>query len=113
MPRPALIPTAFSTLGDLLAEVLVDGAKFSVSCSMCKDWRVLTPDQIAALIQKNNPLWSPWNRHPPCLTCGRKRTFHIGGSPVRPMITPTPEDAADLHRAWLRERNRRRGQEWL
>lgn len=113
MPRPALIPTAYSTIGDLLAEVLVDGGKFSVSCSACKDWRVLTPVQIATLIKKHGPLWSPWNRHPPCPTCGRGRTFHAGGSPMRPLITPSLEDTFHLHRAWKRERDRRRGQHWL
>lgn len=109
MVKSVIIPNAYSTLGDLLAGGIVDGGKFSVSCASCKDWRVLTHVQIAKLIQTRNPLWSPWNRHPPCPTCGHGRTFHAGGAPVRPLITPSVEDTAEMHWAWQRERDRRRG----
>jgi hypothetical protein len=109
MDKSVIIPTGYSTLGDLLAKNIADGGKFSISCSACADWRVLTNEQIAKMIMKWNPLWSPWNRRPPCPTCGRGRTFHAGGSPVRPLLTPSLDDTRDLHYAWWRERNRRLG----
>lgn len=110
MIKSVIIPTAFSTLADLLANGLVHGGKFSVSCSSCSIWRVLSHEEIARLIEKQNPLWSPYNRSPPCPVCGRGRTFHAtpgSSGPARPLITPSKDDARDLHYAAWRERNRR------
>lgn len=110
MVKSVIIPTSFSTLGDLLANGVADGGKFSVSCSSCSIWRVLTHEETAQMIVKFNPLWSPYNRHPPCPACGRPRTFHATPSssgPARPLITPSPDDSRDLHYAAWRERNRR------
>lgn len=109
MVKAVIIFKDYSTLGDLLANNVADGGNFSVSCSACKDWRKLTNEQIARMIQKYNPLWSPWDRHPPCPTCGRGRTFHAGGSPNIPLITPALHHSRDLHFAWWRERQRRLG----
>lgn len=110
MVKSVIIPTAFSTVADLLANGVINGGKLSVSCSSCSDWRVLTHEQIAKLVESKNPLWSPYNRRPLCPSCGRGRTFHAtpgSSGPARPLLTPRPEDAAELHHAWWRERNRR------
>jgi hypothetical protein len=109
MVKSVIIPIGYSTLADCLANNLVDGGRLSVSCSACKDWRDLTNVQIAAMIVKFNPLYSPWDRRPPCPTCGRPRTFQVGGSPMRPCLSPAPQHTRDLHFAWWRERQRRLG----
>jgi len=107
--RP-IIPNFTFTVSDLLANSIINQGKFVVSCAECKDWRVLTNEQMAELVLKNNPLWSPWNRKPPCPTCGRGRSFHATpgtSGPSRVLTTTFPEDVVDLHYAHRRERNRR------
>lgn len=109
MVKSVIIPTAFSTLGDILADGISDKGRMSLTCTACKSWHDFTHVEIAGLIRKHNPLWSPWNRRPPCPTCGKARLFLIGGSPMRPMTTADPNETRDLHFAHWRERNRRLG----
>lgn len=106
MPRRPIIGQWSSNVGHLLAHKVADGGGCWVSCSRCKTWE---PVDLAKLILKRNPLFSLWNRHPPCPTCGDRMTFHAHHAPgaiVIPLFTDERHYTDDLHRAWERERRR-------
>lgn len=105
MRRPIIGRWSFN-VGFLLAHQIAESGGVWVSCTYCKRW---DPVDLSKLILKRNPLFSLWNRRPPCPTCGRRLSFHAHhapGAPVIPLITDDPHQTDDLHRAWERERRR-------
>jgi hypothetical protein len=95
-----------SNVGYLLAFQVAEGGGAWVCCSRCKTWE---PVDLAKLIIKRNPLFSLWDRRPPCPTCKSPLSFHAHHAPaarVIPLHNEDPAQSADLHRAWERERRR-------
>ena len=98
------------TVAEMLAAVIVDGARVVRSCPSCDLWEELTPTQLAKLIEIKNPLYSLVNRRPPCKTCGRPLNIHTApgsSGPFRWLHSDWPEDVNPIHDAWRREHNRR------
>jgi hypothetical protein len=68
-----------------------------IVCSRCKTNDLV---DVFKLSEKYGPLWSPWNRRPPCPKCGDPRFFtghHNSADFVRPLFTEEPGYTDDLH----------------
>lgn len=106
MSRRPVIGLWSTNVGYLLAHKVADGGGAWVSCSRCRTWE---PLDLAKLVIRRNPLFSLWNRRPPCPKCGERLSFHghhAPGARVIPFFTDDPRLTDDLHRAWERERRR-------
>lgn len=109
MPRRPIIGIWSANVGYLLAHKVAEGGNVWVSCTCCKRW---DPVDLPKLVIAKNPLFSLWNRRPPCPGCGRPLSFHghhAPGARVIPFITDDPHQTHDLHSAWERERRRLMG----
>jgi hypothetical protein len=108
--RYPIIGTWSANVGYLLAHQVQDGGGVWVRCAKCATWE---PVNLPRLVIERTPLFSLWNRRPPCPACGCKLTFHghhASGARVIPFTTDNPAQTNDLHAAWDRERRRLRGE---
>jgi hypothetical protein len=106
-----IIPRWSQNVGFLLATQVMHGGEAWLVCSKCGTHEKLN---LANIIETKNPLWSPWNRRPPCPTCGGLRFINGCWSKtafVVPFINGDESDVTDLHAAWVREQRRRIGHE--
>lgn len=109
MARRPVIGIWSANVAYLLAHKVSEGGNVWVSCSRCGTWE---PVDLAKLVIKRNPLFSLWNRRPPCPGCGQPLSFHAHHAPgarVIPLFTDDPHQTDDLHAAWERERRRMLG----
>ena len=84
----------------LLAHKVAHGGEAYLSCTKCG---VRVPLNLAEIILKKNPLWSPWNRRPKCPTCGGAQLVTGAwskGAFVVPLIDGSDLETAELHRQW-------------
>ena len=97
-----MIPRWSSTAAYLLANQIVHGGDAWLSCSRCE---TRVPLNLAEIILKRNPLWSPWNRSPKCPTCGGRQLISGAWSKdafVIPLINASVQEAEELHGQWKR-----------
>jgi len=103
-----IIPRWPQNDGYLLATQILHGGEVRLNCTRCGTTKALN---LALIIQKHDPLRSPWHRRP---TCKGAMTISGGWSKrafVVPFLGAGDDDAARLHRAWMREHRRLTGSE--
>lgn len=77
-------------------------AKVTAHCGGCKSRYV----DLERVRREQGPLFSFWNRHPPCPVCRRRVFFYAQRANVwkSDMENGPPGEVAELHLAWRAER---------
>ncbi len=104
-PYRPIIQTWSMNLGRMLAHT-PDGCEAWIVCSRCKTTEAV---DLFKLAQRYGPLFSLWNRRPPCPRCGDERFFtshHSSGAFVWPMTTDEPWLTNDLHEVYRKMRGK-------
>jgi hypothetical protein len=101
-----ILPRWSSNAGYLLATKIAHGGEAWLNCGGCG---TREPLNLPAIIEREGPLWSPWNRRPKSPKCGKAMLINghwTKGTMVVPFIDGDPDQVAELHRAWAREKRR-------
>lgn len=88
-------------VGRMLGHAAI-GAEVWINCSRCG---TRSPVDLAKLVRDRGPLFSLWNRQPPCPTCEGRRFFtghHGPDTFVRPFTTEIPSQTDYLHALYER-----------
>lgn len=104
-PYRPIIQTWSQNVGRMLSRY-PQGCEAWIVCSRCK---TNEPVDLFKLCDRFGPLFSLWNRRPPCPTCGDGRFFtshHSKGAFVWPMTTDEPWLTNDLHRVYEETKRR-------
>lgn len=104
-PYRPIIQTWSKNVGRMIAHH-PDGCEAWIVCSRCK---TRDPVDLFALAQRYGPLFSLWNRRPPCPKCGDGRFFtshHSKGAFVWPMTTDLLVTTEELHEIYERTRGK-------